>query len=126
MSKKKTYMAIGLVTALTVVAVVFFIDPMAARWMPKCTFHELTGWQCPGCGFTRGLHALLHGHPIEALKYNYFFIISIPLAVGVAYTSWSDSPLAIKLRPIIQSRVVILGYVTLFFVWWILRNILGV
>lgn len=115
---------IGCVVIALVCAVVFAVDPTHAAWMPKCAFHAFTGWQCPGCGFTRALHALLHGHPLQALSYNYFFIISIPLAIGVAFTTWSDSQLASKLRPIVQSRPVILGYVVLFFAWWIARNLL--
>lgn len=126
--KKKYACILGLALVAIVLATVFAVDPSsaAARLMPKCSFHAITGWQCPGCGFTRGLHALLHGHPLDALRFNYFFIISIPLAIAVAFTSWSDSQLALRLKPIVQSRVVILTYVVLFFVWWIIRNILGV
>ena len=24
-----------------------------AGWLPACTFHEITGLHCPGCGLTR-------------------------------------------------------------------------
>lgn len=41
-----------------------------------CLFHQLTGWDCPGCGMTRSVISLAHGHWIQALRYNLF---SIPL-----------------------------------------------
>lgn len=123
--KKWTVILSCAVVAVVLIAV-FLFDPSQARWMPKCVFHALTGWQCPGCGFTRALHAVMHGHPLQALRYNYFFIISIPLAIAVAFTSWSHSRMAHRLKPIVQGRSVILGYVALFFVWWIARNILGI
>ncbi|MCR4573988.1 MAG: DUF2752 domain-containing protein [Lentisphaeria bacterium] len=40
------------------------------RFMPKCIFHEWTGLHCPGCGGTRAIHTLLHGHPLKAMRYN--------------------------------------------------------
>lgn len=40
-------------------------------WLsPTCTFKRLTGWECLGCGLTRGFCALSHGRLGEALDYN--------------------------------------------------------
>lgn len=39
----------------------------------------LTGLQCPGCGAARGLHQLLHGHPIAAFELNPLVIAAVPL-----------------------------------------------
>lgn len=123
---KKIAIGIGLAIALAVGIVVYLCDPQGAWWMPKCVFHSLTGLQCPGCGFTRALHALLHGHPLQALRYNYFFIISLPLLAAVAFTAWSDGKMAARLRPIAQGRAAMLAYIVLFFIWWIVRNVLGI
>jgi len=61
----------------------FAFDPTEAP-MPKCVFHELTGLHCPGCGTTRALHALLHGHVIAALGFNPLFVLALPvMAVAV-------------------------------------------
>ena len=56
--------------ALPVVATVFFLDPAQHRFFPGCTFHQLTGLNCPGCGATRALHALLHGDFLTAAHDN--------------------------------------------------------
>jgi len=40
-------------------------------WLsPTCTFKRVTGWECLGCGLTRGFSALSHGRWAEALDYN--------------------------------------------------------
>ena len=35
-----------------------------------CTLHNLTGYYCPGCGGTRAIYALLHGHVLRSLFYH--------------------------------------------------------
>ena len=48
----------------------FFFDPALTPFYPQCAFHRLTGLNCPGCGATRGLYALLHGRWRQALQDN--------------------------------------------------------
>jgi hypothetical protein len=62
-------------TAIGAGAVVFFFNPGTHGFYPVCLFHELTGLNCPGCGGTRSLYALLHGHFQAALKDNAFFVL---------------------------------------------------
>jgi len=57
-------------------AFVFFFNPSANGFYPICQFHKLTGLNCPGCGATRGLYALLHGNFLLALKDNALFIFT--------------------------------------------------
>lgn len=56
--------------AVGLAAVVFFFNPSAHNFYPVCQFHRLTGLNCPGCGGTRALYALLHGHFAAALRDN--------------------------------------------------------
>ena len=43
-----------------------------ASLIPKCTFHTVTGYYCPGCGATRAVLAFVHGHPLISLFYHPF------------------------------------------------------
>ena len=63
-------------------AVVFFFNPGTHGFYPACLFHELTGLNCPGCGGTRSLYALLHGNVALALKDNALFVVLLAAAVG--------------------------------------------
>lgn len=47
-----------------------WFNPSTAGFFPVCPLLSLTGFACPGCGMTRGLHALLHGDVLGALDYN--------------------------------------------------------
>lgn len=64
----------------------------------------MTGLACPGCGMTRGFHALFHGDLITAMDYNamipvfsllfgFFFVSMLLVAVrGKALSKWTYSP----------------------------------
>ena len=58
-------------------AFIFFFDPSRYHFYPVCQFHKLTGLNCPGCGATRSLFALLHGDFLLALRDNALFIASL-------------------------------------------------
>ena len=58
------------VTAAGIAATVFLFNPAAHQFYPVCQFHRLTGLNCPGCGGTRALYALLHGNVSTALHDN--------------------------------------------------------
>src|SRR5882757_2270663 len=62
-------------TAIGVGAIVFFFNPSTHGFYPVCMFHSLTGLNCPGCGATRALYALLHGSLRLALKDNALFVV---------------------------------------------------
>jgi len=50
--------------------VVAYFEPTAAGFFPVCPLYSLTGFACPGCGLTRGFHALFHGDIPGALDHN--------------------------------------------------------
>ncbi len=55
-------------------AYIFFIDPEKSPGATmSCFTYACTGLYCPGCGDTRALHALTHGHVIRAFDYNLLF-----------------------------------------------------
>jgi hypothetical protein len=69
-----------------VTAVVFFFNPATHTFYPVCEFHRLTGLNCPGCGMTRALYALLHGKILTALRDNSLFILV--LGTFTARATW--------------------------------------
>ena len=69
-------------TAIGAGAVVFFFNPGTHGFYPICLFHALTGWNCPGCGGTRSLYALLHGNFALALRDNALFVVLLAAAVA--------------------------------------------
>ncbi len=52
----------------------FVIDPEGNpnAYFP-CAFYTAFSLYCPGCGNTRALHALTHGHILRAFGYNLLF-----------------------------------------------------
>lgn len=62
--------AAGLLAGFTGVAIVTWFNPVTAGFFPQCPLYSLTGLACPGCGLTRGFHALFHGDILTALDYN--------------------------------------------------------
>ncbi|MGI9474593.1 MAG: DUF2752 domain-containing protein [Rubripirellula sp.] len=57
--------------------------PTDASFYPKCMLHQWTGLHCPGCGGTRAMAALSHGHLWEAIRFNPLLIIGGPLIFAV-------------------------------------------
>ena len=108
-------------------ATYYFMDPASKMHLIQCPWRLLTGTLCPACGSQRALHAVVHGHWIEAWKYNYFFVISIPYALAAVLVSWYNFGNRLDgLKRIVFHPIVLRTYVVLFFAWWILRNLLGI
>ena len=56
---------------------VYFNDPVLSSFYPVCAFHKLTGLNCPGCGATRAVFALLHGRWQAAWRDNALFLVTM-------------------------------------------------
>ena len=111
--------ALGLGVLFVVYAL---IDPATAWWMPKCPFHLLTGYDCPGCGSQRAVHALLHGDVTRALRENALLVCLLPAmaVMGYAELTRRRNPRLYRLtcRP-----AVIFTILGLVIVWSVVRNI---
>ena len=77
MYRRSTVIAIWSVL-LAGAAYLFVFEPGKTGFFPVCLFRFLTGYQCPGCGSTRAMHQLLHGHVVAAFELNPFFLVAIP------------------------------------------------
>jgi hypothetical protein len=65
---------------------VAYFDPTTAGFFPVCPLYSLTGFACPGCGLTRGFHALFHGDVLGALDYN-ALLPAFALLIGFFFAS---------------------------------------
>ena len=73
--------AAPLTSAATGVGVLLRFPPAQSDFYPKCPFYEALHLQCPGCGATRALAELLHGHFREAMYLNGLTTALLPIAV---------------------------------------------
>jgi hypothetical protein len=110
-----------LISSLVLVAgwVVYRFPPATTSWYPRCVFHALTGLDCPGCGGTRAVHQLLHGHFADAFALNpLLFLFLIPVAILAAPSILRGENPKFMTRPWFgwTSVVVVTGF-------WIGRNL---
>ncbi len=75
-----------------IAAMVFFFNPAQNKFYPVCQFHRLTGLNCPGCGMTRALYALLHGNILAALRDNALFVAGIIFLAARGVWFWWKRP----------------------------------
>ena len=59
-------------------ALSFFLSPENLSGPSVCLFKQTTGFDCVGCGLTRGFVALSHGHLLQALQLNPLVIVLYP------------------------------------------------
>lgn len=105
------------------VFVVTYFNPLTAGFFPVCPFYAMTGLACPGCGLTRGFHALFHGDILGALDFNalipaYFFIFAY-LGISMFLISLRGRGLSFAA---FKPRLVY-GFLVIFFVFAVVRNL---
>jgi Protein of unknown function (DUF2752) len=116
-----TVVVLGLM-ALGTGTVIFFFNPSSYALFPPCLFHALTGLYCPGCGGTRAVYQLLHGHVLLALKDNALFVLAL-----VALAVWGARFVMQKLRSqpatLKVSAKMFWAVLAVAFVFTVLRNL---
>jgi hypothetical protein len=63
--------------------------PERYSFYPGCPVHELLHLQCPGCGGTRAIAALLRGHFIDAMNLNALVTLLLPFAAAYGILCYS-------------------------------------
>jgi hypothetical protein len=71
------------VVALAATILLLF-PPGQYNFYPRCPIHELLHLQCPGCGATRAVAALLRGRLGEAMHLNALVTLLLPVATAYA------------------------------------------
>ncbi len=123
--KKYKYALITAILAF-VGGLYYYFDPSTYIIMPKCPVKLLTTFDCPGCGFQRALHAFLHGNIKEAISYNLFFLVAIPIVFlwcfnGILIEKTSNSQRRIALINV--NRYLVFFYIACYLFWFVIRNV---
>ena len=87
--KKRIFKSVFFFLAFILLLVAYyFIYKKTGLGIP-CPIHKITGLYCPGCGVTRLLFALMHGHIKEAFMYNQLVFIMLPfLLLYIIYCTY--------------------------------------
>lgn len=110
------------VAAVVAVGLLYFLfDPAESAFAPKCVFHAVTGWDCPGCGSQRMLHALLHGDMAGAWRANPFLLCAMPLLILLAFAALYRKRWP-RLYSTVNSMPVIIAVSVAIIAWTIIRN----
>lgn len=98
--------------------VLYTYPPVTSGFYPQCVFRQATGLDCPGCGITRALHALLHGRVREAFGYNPM-LFAFMFVGGISLPSFlrGETPRFFYARWFGWGAFFVLAG------WWVLRNI---
>ena len=108
----------------SIVYIFYHYNPGTSGFFLQCPFKLLTGYDCPGCGSQRALHALLHGDVKQAFTYNPLFILAIPyVIIGFIFNQDKVKTKYPRLRKALFGQKAI--YIILFIViaFWLLRNL---
>jgi hypothetical protein len=115
--------AAGVLVASSITFLVAYFNPVTAGFFPVCPLYSMTGLHCPGCGLTRGFHALFHGDVLGALHFNAFvpvyFLLFAYIGISMFLIAARGRGLPLKIaRPGLAY-----GFVVLLLVFGVVRNI---
>lgn len=119
---RRLILPIAVVLVAAVLALTYFLfDPTESTWMPQCPVHLLTGFDCPGCGSQRMLHALLHGDISGAWHHNALLLLMLPLLAVMLFLELAADRFPRAYRRIHSLPVVALICLSIA-AWTIIRN----
>lgn len=114
---------LAILAGLGGVLLVRFYNPATNGFFPNCPLRELSGLNCPGCGLTRGFHALFHGDVVAALQLNLllplyllffgYLFVSLVLVVGRGRGLSFD----------VFTPITVYGFVIVSLIFAVLRNL---
>ena len=120
--KRRSIVVIAFLVVVAMLSVYFYFDPNDSVFFPRCVVKQLTGYDCPGCGSQRAIHALLHGDIVTAWRYNALMLLLLPLSLMLAVAELYQQRFP-RLYNILYSRWSILGILAVIIVWTIGRYI---
>ena len=107
----------------------YVIDPTSFQLTPKCPVKLLTSYSCPGCGFQRALHATLHAHYSEAIHYNLFLLVAIPIiaiwCINIIIVEKTSNGRLKKIILYLNKRIIYF-YILCYGCWFVIRNVYNI
>jgi len=98
------------------------VDPNEEGRYPLCPLKSMTGWDCPGCGGLRCVHALVSGDVRTAVDQNLLAAIAVPL-VGLVLVFLAVAPESLRRRISWRPGRMLVWFVVLVaLVFTVLRN----
>lgn len=126
-SRKTLIIIIGAAVLLPALVFLYMrFNPEGNELFPKCIFHSLTGYKCPGCGSQRAVHYLLNGDIAAAWRMNQLMIVAIPYVIlGFPVQLLQEKyKWALWVRKNIYGLTAIWTVLAVVILFWIFRNIL--
>lgn len=110
---------------------------MSALWRPPddspftlCPFRALTGYNCPGCGLTRGFCAVAHGEWRRAVHFNalspLLFLTAVAAWAGAFASILKPQSVRMPLSRLASGAHVGRILLGIFGAWWVVRLALGI
>lgn len=109
-------------TAAIALVIYGLFDP-AEGYFPRCIIKTITGYDCPGCGSQRAIHALLNGDIIAAWHHNALMMLTIPFVALLVTTRLYATRLP-RLFTALRSTVAAYTITIIVLAWWIGRNLI--
>ncbi len=114
--------AAPLLIALAAGLIVYGCFDPESGYFPACIVKKTTGFDCPGCGAQRAIHALLQGRLSEAWHFNALMFILTPVAIAaiiidVRREQWP------RLHRIMASKWTAAAIIAAITLWTIVRNL---
>ncbi len=92
------------------------------QMIPICFFYRLTGYYCPGCGGTRAVVALLHGHPIQSLRCHPFVGYGAVIVSGFWLRRTAELFTGRRIQIMRLKPVYLYGALVIVILQWIVKN----
>lgn len=111
---------------LTVIGlgILYMLNPIDYKWMPRCLVKQLTGLSCPGCGLMRATYAALHGRFAEAVSYNYWLLLTVPYVLALVMQRLMPAGrMKGRVGHVLEHRYTLGFYIITFIAWFVIRNI---
>ncbi|MDE6081168.1 MAG: DUF2752 domain-containing protein [Muribaculaceae bacterium] len=122
MTINKTKLGIIAVVAVILIVIYYMFDPSDAGFFPPCPSKLLTGYDCPGCGTQRALHAFLHGDMAGVIHYNAMLVVGVPLVLTIFASNMLRERYP-RFHRFMNSNIIIALAAVITVFWTIYRNL---